>query len=256
MKLRRKITRAEYEALSEDLRENYAVDGDQYVLAIEGMHHAERLAEHKRTNDELKKKLADTEAKFNGVDPDRYRALETELNEVQNGKGEKVRELVDKRLGEQKATYERQLAEAKAEKTKAEELAAQRLKTVSQKAVKNYVFEHAAKAGVAKTALTDVYNRAQNVFRYDEERDEVLPYKGNELWTEDGYSPIKPEKYFGEILAGEAPHLFEASSGAGSKGSNGKGGGVVGRTVRKSDTMGLMKYQKEIAEGTMTVVDG
>ncbi len=254
MKFKRKISKAEYDALAEDIKENYVLEGDTYVLAIEGMHHSERLAEHKKTNDDLKKKLSETEKRFENVDPEQYRTMQTTIDEFTNGKGEKVAEIVKTKTEEQRRTHERLLNEEKAKTAKAEETAKKRYEKLSRQAVKNFVYEHATKAGAAKNALPDIFFRASAVWRYDEETDKVLPYQGEDLWTSDGYAPIAPDKYFGEMLPSEAPHLYESSSGTGSTGAKKNGGGHI-RTIKKTDTIGMMKHRKDIDEGKIEVVD-
>ena len=67
-------------------------------------------------------------------------------------------------------------------------------------------------------------------------------------------------KEYVSSFRGEFGHLFPGSGasggGAGGSGGSGVAGGGAPRTIRNSDIAGKAKYLKEIAAGTVKVVDG
>lgn len=140
----------------------------------------------------------------------------------------KVDDLVKKRMDGAQQRFQAEIARRDqliAEREKRESSLLARLQAAT---VDRELTEAAAKAGVHKTAITDLVNRGRGIFRLEESGDElrIVPKdsQGVVIFGPDGKTPLSPQSWV-ESLKESAPHFFPGSSGGGAAGGAGKTSG-------------------------------
>lgn len=186
-----------------------------FRLKVEGVVPAAHLEEHKSKLKEFRDNNVALMARTEALE--RFEQMFKTGDFSEEKISAKVREQAEKMAQDMKVSFEeekRQLAERlTSTSTKLEQIV-----------LNNAVSQAALKHGVSETALEDVFARAKATFKVVDGElqaaDSVLDAKGNKV-TLDGWMASLAEK---------APHLFNASRGAGAK----KPGQSIGVTEKKS----------------------
>lgn len=215
MALDHKIDEEAFLALSEPVREHYALEGGKYYLQATGLVSKARVDEFRENNIALKTE----NEKFTSD----MAALQKQLEAASKGGNvdEQVEAKVKKRIVELTAENEQKINDLTEGKSKAEALSQKLL-------VGDAVSREAISAGVQSTALEDVLTRANKVFKVTE--GVATPYDGDDvMYGKDGTTPLTVKDW----LAGQAvsaPHLFKKHEGSGAANEQ-KGDGVTKQTL-------------------------
>ena len=161
--------------------------------------------------------------RFEGIDPDAVRSLQTATLKMQEEKA---------RLEEEQRLKDGKFQEVLADKLKAAvgPVAAERDALngrLSALLIDQAVVTEATKRGLRPTAIPDVTSRARSAFKLVGGVPQA--FDGETARTgKDGFSPLTLAEWV-DALVSDAPHLFEANAGGGAagSGSRGAGGGVV-----------------------------
>lgn len=171
----------------------------------------------------LSRKLRELEQRFDGLDPDKVRALmqrfenDEEAQLIADGK---VDEVIERRT---KRALEQAESDVTAARTRAEEL--EQSESTLKARIKRLILDRAVQevalsdeVGLLPSAVTDAIERAHRVFQVNDE-DELVAMEGDTIIRgKDGKSPLT----IGEWLLGmrkSAPHWWAPSTGGGANGS-------------------------------------
>lgn len=186
-----------------------------FKLKVEGVVPASQLEEQKSKLKEFRENNVTLKTRVEALE--RFETMFKTGDFSEEKVSAKVREQAEKMAQEMKATFEEEKRQL------AEQLTSTSSK-LEQIVLNNAVSQAALKHGVSETALEDVFSRAKATFKVVDGElqtaEDVLDAKGNKV-TLDGWMTSLAEK---------APHLFNASRGAGAK----KPGQPVATAERKS----------------------
>lgn len=216
-----------------------------FVLDVEGAVEKARLDEFRNNNVALQKQLQELGQKFEGIDPERARALlekQQELEDANLVKSGDVEKLVEKRLTVFKADLDK-------ERTRANELQAQ----LESFTLNTNLQAVGARSGVRATALPDLHARAARVFKMANGKIIAFDSEGQVRHGKDGYTPLTLDEWV-EDLRSEAPHLFETNSGGGAAGNGSGGVGGMNHGLKnpwKQETWNLTLQSKLARENPM-----
>ena len=188
----------------------YAEREGAWQLDIDGVVDKAKLDEFRQTNVTLLKQLEEQRKRFEGIDPEAVREAIEAKRKLDEGELLKRGDF-DSVLLTRLAPLEKRAKEAEAS------AAAANTRLVDLQ-INQGVVQAAAKRGVRATASPDLTARARGVFRLVNgvpaafEGDGVTPLLGK-----DRVSPMSFEEWT-EVLATEAPHLFESNAGSGAAG--------------------------------------
>lgn len=249
-------------------RSLYKQEGDLFVLDLDGdsvkEHPAARalknaLEEEKESRRKANKKaddLAKDFDKYKDIDPEKAREALKKLQELDDKKlidEGKLDELVNQRVERIKADFGNQIGAKDGRIKELETALGSRDTELADIKIFTAVKDAAIAKNVRKTALDDVVNRAKPVFKLVDGK--VVPYKPgskDDVWFGKKGDPMEITEWV-ELLAADAPHLFEASGGGGAGG--GKGGGGGNADVKRVSRADAGLYINEIAEGKAAIAD-
>jgi len=218
-------------------------DGGSFALQeVEGMVDKGRLDEFRDNNIQLRKDIeaqqiaADSasketedvraqmktlEEKFSAIDMEEWNTLQAEKKAMAD------KELIE--AGEVDTLINRRVEEVLAAKQKEMDLLRSDYDTkvsdlesnvsgyegqLNKMLVDNEITKFAAESGVRASALEDVLHRGRSLFRVDEGTAVAFDETGRKVYGEDAVTPLTISGWLGN-LTNSAPHLFEASTGAG-----------------------------------------
>ena len=210
------------------LKNNYASEAEipadlkPHYLERDGAWHLDRdrdpkFDEMRQSNINLLKEIATWKQRFDGIDPDAYRALMDEKRQLEEKaalKAGEVEKVMAARTAAQEAAHKKVLDEYKERATKAEELYA-------KERIDRAVLAEATKHGLRPTAVADLVARARATIRMVDNEPRIFDGDVMRL-GKDGVSPMTLAEWV-EALGTDAPHLFEANAGGGAVGSSAGG---------------------------------
>lgn len=211
------IDQAAFDALPADVQKEYKkreTDG-KFVLDVQGAVAQEKLAEFRQNNIKLTKDLE----KFEGVDVEKYHELVGMEKDIRAGKikdGKTVEQIVEERVSEMKKAHDRE----KLKLTTDLEKANGQLSTLT---IADAAAAAGSELGLRPTAREDLVGRVRQLFQLKDGKPVALNTEGAEIYGAGG-EPMTIKEYVANLVE-KAPHLFEASTGGGSKNGNGTGGG-------------------------------
>lgn len=209
------------EGVPETLSSEYVKDDNdgKFYLQVDGAVSKKKLDEFRENNVLLLKKLEPYKdidiARYNAtkdVDVNEYTKLKTDALTGAKLTQEDVNKMVNERVATMKSTFDADLQAAKNELV----ISNKQLNTLL---VDSTVRQAAALNGVKGSAVDDVVLRANNTFKV--EGGIAVPYdaRGNVIYGSNGDSPMSVNDWV-KSLKPNAEHLFEPSTGGGSRGSN------------------------------------
>lgn len=231
MALKTKIGKADYEALSEELKKEYVADGEGYKLDAD----YEDVTGLKNKNEELLKKLVEFK-KFDGLDPEAAREALAKLSELEDGqllKKQQFDELFNKKKGEW---------------DKEKESLENKIKSMFERTATQSLSSILAKNGVKPHLADDL---ALIV------RQQIDPFEegGSPVWkTKDGLETVDLDKYIPSLKESKADYFASSmGSGSGASGSGNNGGNA--KTMPKSqwDALGPKEQAAAIKSGITPV---
>lgn len=240
--------KARINALSEvpeALQSFYTQQGDEFILAVEGMVSKDKLDEFRDNNIALKKQMDEFTAKFGSIDPEKYRTLLEKEQKERDKKlidAGKVDELVAERVNAMKADYEKQVKTITDERSR---LTSQ----LEGLVIDNAIRDAAAKSGVRATAIDDVLLRGRMLYRLEDGK--AVPKDGDKVIFGKNGDPMEISEWVG-TLTERAPHLFEQSQGGGAPKGGAGGQGNAGK-ISRDDSKGFLANLDNIASGKTQV---
>lgn len=232
-------------AVPEALREFYTEQDGKFALAVDGLVPKTRLDEFRANNITLARERDALRQQFDGIDPEKARALLAKAQAEQEKKlidAGKVDELLAQRVEAMRNEYESQL---KGEAEKSQILQSQLESLLIDGAIR----DAAAKAGIRASAIEDVLLRGRNLFKLQDGK--AVPMQGDEvMFGKNGEVMSMAEWLHG--LASSAPHLFEPSRGAGAAGGGGASA-MGGKFIEAGDVSGFIRHLTDIARHNMRV---
>lgn len=200
--------------------ENLYVERDgAFVLDVEGVAAKSVVDEFRNNNIALKQQLTDFQKRFEGIEPDVARAALDAKRKLDEG------ELLKR--GDVDTILQPRLAPVLKRATEAETALAAANARLVELQVNQTALAAAGKRGLRPTAVPDLAQRAQRVFKLVNgavvamESDGQTPKVGK-----DGVTPLSIDAWVDGLVT-DAPHLFETNSGGGAVGSSAGGVGGV-----------------------------
>jgi hypothetical protein len=241
------------EGLPDGVAEFYQQTESGYELAVEGMVSKDTVDQFRDNNIKLQKDMAKLSKVVQSVDLDEYKQLK-EREQAQKDQelieAGKVDELVHARTERLRTDLENQMKAALSEAETANQKANQYKQERDSFFINQRLSKAAVSAGVRETAIEDVMNRANQVWRLDPETKDLMPMQGDQIVYGKKGTPLTVEEWYGS-LEEQAPHLFKSSSGGGASG----GVGVAGRKVSMYNQEGMNNSLEAIAMGKIQVTE-
>ena len=214
-----------------------------FTLDAEGVTEKAKADELRNHNVELRKKVEDLEARFSGIDPEAVKALAAEkekLEEEQRLKEGKFQEVLESRLKNAKAEWDKQVNTLTSER----DALTSRLTAIQ---IDQGVITTATKRGLRPTAIPDITARARSVFKLVNGVPQAFEADGSSVrYGKDGVTPMTLEEWV-DAQTSDAPHLFESNAGGGAAGNPAGGGAGSQRSVKnpfRKDTWNLTEQMK------------
>lgn len=229
------------DAVPESLRESAieTKDGKWAVADVDGLKSSqERLLDEKK---KLQGKYEELERSLGGLTPEQIAKYRTDLQRLEDEQARKAGDfdkLLEKRVNETKAEYEKRIAELSPYKTKYED-----------REVEIAIRDAATKAGVIPTDLPFVLDivKGRRV-KLDEKSGKVV------VIDKDGdVTGLTVEKFFAETFKAEAPKFYGATSGSGGGSNGGSGPKAPGGAATITDQAGFLANLDKIAKGEVKV---
>lgn len=214
-----------------------------WVLDVDGVVDKAKLEEFRANNITLSNQLAEQKKRFEGIDPDQVRKLAEEkqrLEETQQIKSGEVDKVVESRLKNARAEWEKQFNAVASERDSLNG----RLTAIQ---IDQGVITVATKKGLRPTAIPDITARARSVFRLVEGAPRAYEADGQTVRVgKDGITPMNLDEWV-DLQVADAPHLFESNAGGGAAGNGSGGVGGGNRSVKnpfRKDTWNLTEQMK------------
>ena len=221
----------------------YAERDGGWILDVDGAVEKSKLDEFRNSNVSLLKERDELKKRFEGIDPDEVRKLADEkhrLEESQQLKTGELDKVVENRIKSVKGELEKQVTSLTSER----DALNSRLVAIQ---IDQGVITSATKRGLRPTAIPDITARARSIFRLVNGVPTAFEADGSTVrYGRDGLTPMTLEEWVDGQVA-EAPHLFEANSGAGAGGNGTTGGANKVKNPFRKETWNLteqMKLQK------------
>jgi hypothetical protein len=242
MALKATITKVEFDALAEPVREHYkaSTDGQSFVLEAEGVEDVTGLKAHQQKLLDEVKGLKESAKTFKDIDPEKYKQMMADAEEREReGK---------KKSGDWegwKATFE----ESKQKELKAlQDTITEKDARIRKFLLEDKVRVAALEAGVRKESvervLRDVLHPDGPRLRLDEKENIEVLANGSPL-------DLKVESFFKDIYSQEAKECYEGHSVQGGSGaSNGNNGSARGADLSKLSPTERLKVANKSVAGT------
>jgi hypothetical protein len=228
-----------------ELQSIYVERDGEFSLDVEGVVDKSKLEEFRANNIALSNQIAEHKKRFEGIDPDEFKKLaedKRKLEEAQQLKGGEIDKVVENRLKNARAEWDKQFNVMTSERDSLHT----RLTAIQ---IDQGVITVATKKGLRPTAIPDITARARTVFKLVDGVPRAYEGDGQTVRVgKDGITPMTLDEWVDQQVA-DAPHLFESSAGSGAAG-NGSGGAGNNRSVKnpfRKETWNIteqMKLQK------------
>jgi hypothetical protein len=250
--LKSSLTKKEYEALPEPIREHYEEDGDSFMLAAEGLVAKSKLDEFRENNVEIlreRDKLGAELEKVNKLGG----AAELKRLRAEAAKAEKDKLQDEDKFDEWKTAWE---SEREAEREEYEAKIKLHKEELRKFKLTDKVRAAALEAGVNKEDVEDVLRLTASNFELGDNDDiKVYTFEGAPYGGE-------PKHFFEKYYRKAKPKFFEGSNSGGmgvdqisvNEPSVDSSGPVM--EIKKSDHEAISTYLDDIASGKAVVVDG
>jgi hypothetical protein len=219
-----KITKEEFDKLSQPIQELYKLggDGNYHLQAEEDPDAAAKLKEFRDNNTKLLKELKEVRDQYKDVDPAKYKEYQEKIQKLEDKKlmdaGE-IDKLVEQKTERMKTAYENQLTEMRtALETKDKEII--KTKGHLSSVLIDSEITRAVAGKVRKGAMDDILARGRRTWSLDE-NGKPIPKEGDKvLYGKDGKAAMTFDEW-AVVQMETAPFLFESSAGSGGQGNNG-----------------------------------
>lgn len=230
MALKAKLTADEFSGLAGPLQEFYKQAGDSYVLDAEGVEDVSglksALEKEREGRKALDKQIKDLTKQFNGVDPEKARAAQAQLEKLEEQgllDAGKLDAVIEKRTERMRADHDAQIKGWEKKHGEADAQTATLRKKLEEVTIQSGLSQHALKAGAKGQAIDDILLRGSRVWTLDPDGNPV-PKKGDAvIYGKNPSQPMTMEEWV-TSLRNDAPHLFESNTGGGSEPGRARGG--------------------------------
>jgi len=211
-------TQEDFDKLDPAIQSEYKIQEDKsYKLDVPDMvskaqykEKVDKVDEFRQSNIDLKNQVDEKDGKMKGIDLERFNSfLETERKVKEKELLEKgdIDAIVDSRIGEMKDNHTTQIKDKDTELSSAKS-------QLHKLLVTNALQAAASESGAHPTAVADIVNRGEQVFTLKDGK--VVAMDGeNPILNKNG-EPKSISEYM-DGLTGDAPHLFQQSTGADTK---------------------------------------
>lgn len=239
MPIHTKLTKEEFEAIPESMRDSYKEQSDgSFILAeIPGLVDKKKVDEFRDNNRNLQQQLDEVTKKleiFKDVDVEHFKELQEQERKL------KEKELIEK--GEIDTILEARIKPVVAEKDNEINTLKGQLDTANAQLsvlmIDDRTTSLATELGVEATALPDVKSRARTQFQINNGKVTAVDTEGNPVYGKDGITPLALDKSWMEGLKTNAPHLFKPAKGTGAEDGSGN------RSRSGLDTSKMSSVQK------------
>jgi len=234
---------AKREEIPAEVATLYVERDGAFHLDAEGVTDKAKADELRNHNVELRKQLEDLNARFSGIDPEAVKQLSAEkekLEEEQRLKEGKYQEVLEARLKNAKAEWDKQMSAITGER----DSLTSRLTAIQ---IDQGVITVATKRGLRPTAIPDITARARTVFKLVNGAPRAFEADGSTVrYGRDGVSPMTLEEWV-DAQTSDAPHLFESNAGGGAAGNGGGAAAGSNRSVKnpfRKDTWNFTEQMK------------
>jgi hypothetical protein len=237
-----KVTVSSLDEVPESLQSEYEEKDGKFYLKLEGepsgYAKASDLAEFRDNNIALQKRIKKLSAEFEGIDPAEHKKLKGRIAELEKqgikGDGDSLQKIIEKAV----TPLQKKLEEMSEREKRANE-------ALEKRDLESLLSKEGLKAGISEKAMPDYLRRGLEVFKLDDgkavARDGDTPLFSKVKPSE----PLSISEWVGG-LSSDAPHLFKASAGGGSKPAGGDGGAV---TYDPADQDAFLANVDKIAKG-------
>lgn len=228
------------DAIPESLRDSAVEtkDGKWAVADVEGLKSSqERILDEKKR---LQARYEELERSLGGLNPEQIAKYREDLKRLEDEQARKAGDfdkLLEKRVGETKAEYEKRLAEAEK----------YRVKYIDRE-IEFAIRDAAAKAGVPQEDIPYVVDlhKGRRV-QYDDKTGRPVVY------DRDGDpTGLSVEKFYAETFKAEAPKFYGSTAGSGG-GASGGGNRAPGSAPAITDQASFLANVDKIAKGEVRV---
>jgi hypothetical protein len=228
------------DAIPESLRDSAVEtkDGKWAVADVEGLKSSqERILDEKKR---LQARYEELERSLGGLNPEQIAKYREDLKRIEDEAARKAGDfdkLLEKRVGETKAEYEKRLAEAEK----------YRVKYIDRE-IEFAIRDAAAKAGVPQEDIPYVVDlhKGRRV-QYDDKTGKPVVY------DRDGDpTGLSVEKFYAETFKAEAPKFYGSTAGSGG-GASGGGNRAPGSAPAITDQASFLANVDKIAKGEVRV---
>jgi hypothetical protein len=228
------------DAIPESLRDSAVEtkDGKWAVADVEGLNSwKERLLDEKK---KLQARYEELERSLGGLNPEQIAKYREDLKRLEDEQARKAGDfdkLLEKRVGETKAEYEKRLSEAEK----------YRVKYIDRE-IEFAIRDAAAKAGVPQEDIPYVVDlhKGRRV-QYDDKTGKPVVY------DRDGDpTGLSVEKFYAETFKAEAPKFYGSTAGSGG-GASGGGNRAPGSAPAITDQASFLANVDKIAKGEVRV---
>ncbi|KKL68651.1 hypothetical protein LCGC14_2122880 [marine sediment metagenome] len=257
------ISKGEYDAFPEVVKEHYTESGDEaqnYILDSDDATFKTQLGEFRSNNIRLmqeRDKLVKDMKAFEGVDPVKYAEFKKKLDDLEEQdliSANDLDGLVTKRTEAMRADHAGQVTKLTSNVTEQTERADKAESQLAVVVIDSDVQTAVTKVGtVRKGAMTDILSRARSVFKLQEGKPVPIGPDNEVLYGKDGKNPLTMEEW-SQGLVEAAPYLFEGNKGGGTP-PGGPGGDKppAGGTINASDKESVGKSLEDVASGKVKV---
>ncbi len=218
----------------------------QKILDAAKQAHDEDTAGLRAKRDELldaQRRLKDDIKRYEGIDPERARKLETMLAENEEAKliaDGKIDDVVSKRLSREQATWQSQIEAKDGENQQLKK----QIEALQGVTIQSGIAAAAQKSGLAPTAIEDAQLVAKHSGWTVEDGTPVLRDKDGEV-VRGKSGPINFDEWL-ESQREARPHWFPTPKGSGARGN--RGGGPAGENPWKKDSRNLTRQGQILRE--------
>lgn len=223
------------DAVPEAVRSLYVEQDGKFSLAVNGLPDTKGLKSALEAEREAakvaKKAAADLAKKYEGIDPEKTRAMlarfDNDIEAKLMAEG-KVEDVIARRTERLRQEMEKQLEGEAAKVAQANERAAK----YEQKVLDNAILAAVTKVGIHKSAIEDALLRGRNLFRLSEDGSAVqLGSDGKPVYGKDGKTLFGPDEWL-EGSKEWAPHWHPAGNSGG--GASGGGSNSGAKTMTRA----------------------
>lgn len=190
------------------------------------------------------KKLKEQNAKYSGIDPDKFKSMmnafenDQDLKDIADGK---VNDVINRRVERERADFSSQLDGVAKERDELRDSYSAAQNKITDLMINNSVVSEFVKQKGVESAIPDVVLRAKTLFKV--EGDEVIARDSSGEIITGSKGPLTIDEWI-TGLKESAKHLFPSSSGAGGAGGGSDGSSSIDGLKNAARSGNMSNYRK------------